>query len=104
MLISLAQDGRGTNETAETRLLVKQRILVATELNFNSFATFQLCFMHHFWPNRLTLCTTLILSVVCWILGLSVGKNQHLYTVCSTTLSNYSTKKASLKEVKSNVS
>ena len=47
-----------------------------------------------------TLCTTLILSVVCWILGLSVGKNQHLYTVCSTTLSNYSTKKASLKEVK----
>ena len=47
-----------------------------------------------------TLCTTLILSVVCWILGLSVGKNQHLYTVCSTSLSNYSTEKASLKEVK----
>ena len=38
---SLAQDGRGTNETFESGLLVKLR----------TRNCFRLCFMHHFWAE-----------------------------------------------------
>ena len=60
-------------------------------------------FYASFFAESPTLCTTLILSVVCWILGISVGKPT-LTQCVSRSLSNHSTKQASLKEVKSKVS